>query len=59
MEISDIQELPNGNLELTFACGPDYDDFMKLTLTKDNMWTIHKYCGDHLSYAAQLKNDKK
>ena len=38
MEISDIQELENGNIELTFVHEPDYNDFMKLTVTKDIMW---------------------
>ena len=58
MEISDIQQLHNSNIEITFACLPDYDDCLKIIVTEDALRQIKKYWEDNLSYGAQLKNKK-
>jgi hypothetical protein len=58
MEISDIQELKNGSIEITFAGPPDYDDVIKLTVTKNAIVQIKEYWLDNLSYGAMLKKKK-
>ena len=54
-EISDIQILSNNKIEITFCCAPDFDDCLKIIVSKDVMWQIHKFCGEKLSYAAKTK----
>lgn len=58
MEISNIKQLKNGNVEVTFCDESDFTDFMNLTLTQENMWQLSDYCRDVLSFGAQIKRDK-
>ena len=61
MEISDIQIINDYDkkCEVTF-CDPDDDwnDCLKIVLSKNDMWSIHDFCQDKLSYAAELKKGK-
>jgi hypothetical protein len=58
MEISNFEELINGDVEITFAYPPEYGDAIKLVFTEDVMWEIHKYCIDNLSYGAKSKKQR-
>ena len=55
-QISDIQLLKDGNIEITF-CSADGIDFMTLKLDKHSMWQIHEFCRNKLSYAATKKGE--
>ena len=57
MEIIDIQELSFGKFEITFG-NESGDDIIKIIISKEDMWFIHDYCQDKLSYKAQLKDEK-
>jgi hypothetical protein len=59
MEISDIQQINKGNIEITFCNEPDFDDCLKIIISQDTMWQISKYCSEKLSYAAKLKRLKQ
>lgn len=58
MEISDIQILIGGKIEITFCCQPDMTDCLKIIIDKENMWQIAKYCQENLSFAAELRKNK-
>lgn len=57
--LSDIQELPNGSIELTFCVYPDCEDFMKITIDNRTIWELHDFCRTKLSLAAKNKSIKK
>ena len=55
MEINDIQKVRKGlreNVEVTFA-DLDGEDGLKITLSKEDMWQLVKYCHDNLSLRVQ------
>jgi len=56
MDLVDIQPAKE-NFELTFE-GLDGIDALKITVKKDDMWQIAKYCQNELSYGAQLKKKR-
>jgi hypothetical protein len=56
--ISDIQKTKDDKVEITLCTFPSGDDFMKITLTKEQAWEIADFCHSHLSYGAKLKEEK-
>jgi len=56
--ISDIQKMPDNNIEITFCTYPNCEDYLTLTIDERTAWEIHDFCQKKLSYGAQLKNEK-
>lgn len=61
MFISDIQLIGNeitGKVEITFADEEDCQDIMTMKLNVSDIWTISRFCSNHLSYGAQSKKSE-
>ncbi|MCK9273430.1 hypothetical protein M0P65_07885 [Candidatus Gracilibacteria bacterium] len=58
MEISDIQLLENGKIEITFCSLEDQEDIISIKLDRNAMWNIAKFCHNKLSYGAELRSKK-
>jgi hypothetical protein len=54
MEISDIQMLENGKIEITFCSLEDSEDIISIKLDRNAMWDIAKFCHNKLSYRTDL-----
>ena len=62
MEISDIQlegYEQTGDVVITLCSSEDYKDIMTLKLKVSDAWKIHKFCQNHLSYAAQQRKENQ
>ena len=58
MEISDIQ-FENGKVVITFCSTETYDDILEIKISKSEAWKIHDFCREKISYAAELREEKR